>query len=104
VIPTNHTSDDTFSTSWNDHEGLLPMGFFHDQHERPLRSALSTRRARIDAAEEMASELLSRIQNAESMGRHVPAFLERKLARTRDRLDLLHAQILSLEAQLEGAC
>jgi hypothetical protein len=97
-----HANNDTFETSWNDHDGLLPLEFLLDQHERPLRSALTTRRARLASAEEAQSDLLSRIQNAESMRRHVPAFLERKLARIRDRIELLQGQILSLENQLQG--
>jgi hypothetical protein len=97
-----HANNDTFKTR-SDDDGLLPMEFVLDEYTRPLKSVLSSRQARLESAEEEEVELLSRIQDAESMRRHVPAFLERKLARVRERVELLRVQILSLEDQLEEA-
>ena len=97
-----HADIDSFSTSWDDHDGLLPLGFVHERRARHLEASLAKRRERLAGAEEEESSLFLCIQDAESMGRHVPAFLERKLARVRERLVLLRGQVLSLEAQLDG--
>jgi hypothetical protein len=97
-----HENDDTIEMAWGDWDGPVPATLAQDEHERPLRTALLTRLARLATAEENEIEILSRIEDAESMRRHVPAFLERKLARVRERIEVLHAQVLSLECQLEG--
>jgi hypothetical protein len=95
---------DTSDLAWDSslHMGPVPMSFLRDAHEEPLRATLSGRRARLATSEELECELLQRIQDAESMRRHVPGFLERKLARVRERIERLQEQILSLEDQLGG--
>jgi hypothetical protein len=101
----SYAHNDTFALSDDDYAGpsaLTFATFAREEHERPLRSALSGRRYRLANAEEMETDLLSRIEDGESMRRHVPAFLERKLERVRERIETLQAQILSLEHQLGG--
>ncbi len=71
-----------------------------DSHQDLLRAALAGRSTRLAQAEELETELLLRILDAESMRRHVPAFLERKLARVRARIERLQGEVLSLEDRL----
>jgi hypothetical protein len=92
---TNDTDFDTFL-----HDGPAPTRAWRERHEERLHSALWGRRTRLAVTEELERETLLQILDAESMGRHVPAFLERKLARLRARVERLQEQILSLEDQL----
>ncbi len=98
----NFAANDTFDFSDDDCAGPSTWAGTREEHERPLRSALSGRRFHLQNAEEIEIDLLSRIEDAESMRRHVPASLERKLERVRERIEILQAQILSLEHQLGG--
>jgi hypothetical protein len=97
----NSANNDTIQASWRDYDGPVPLKLAQEERERPLRSALTSSLERLETAEDTETELLSRIEEAESMCRHVPAFLERKLERVRERIERLQTQVLSLEHQLD---
>src|ERR1700733_6807281 len=101
-FPMNYENNDILDVCSDDYAGPASPSLDRQEHEAPLWSALWGRRSRLANAEETEIDLLCRIEDAESMRRHVPAFLERKLTRVRERIEILHAQILSLEHQLGG--